>query len=317
MSLKVSIETPKKGSVDLEVPSSATVGDVRRMFAKQRRMDVHRVSLRQGDARLDDDEKKLTDVATAPYNLTLKDLGPQIGYRTVFVLEYLGPILFVGGFAACRRGLFGPQAQTLLFGKDAAQPMNNVAELAVLCWVGHFLKRELETFFVHKFSRPTMPFSNLYKNCTYYWTFGAVIGYPLCSTAFRVASPAVVQAGLGLFLLSELGNFYCHVKLSNMRPAEGSKKREIPKGFMFDLVACPNYFFEIMSWVGFTVMTLNPAFTPTAAVLSNQTLWSAAFTLVGLLQMSDWALKKHKEYKKSFGKEYTDLRRKAMFPFIF
>jgi len=158
-----------------------------------------------------------------------------------------------------------------------------------------------------------MPSSNLYINCTYYWTFGAVIGYPLCSTSFTVASQQFVQAGLGIFLLSELGNLYCHIKLSNMRPQEGSKKREIPKGFMFNLVACPNYFFEIMSWVGFTVMTFNPAVTS----LANQTIWSAAFTLVGLLQMADWALKKHKEYKKTYGKEYTDLRRKAMIPFIF
>lgn len=33
--------------------------------------------------------------------------------------------------------------------------------------------------------------------------------------------------------------------------------------------------------------------------------------------MGDWALKKHKEYKKSYDKEYTSLRRKAMIPFVF
>ena len=55
-------------------------------------------------------------------------------------------------------------------------------------------------------------------------------------------------------------------------------------GFLFDYVACPNYTFEVFSWVGFSIMTNIP--------------FSYAFTIVGFLQMTDWALKKHKEYKK-------------------
>jgi len=182
--------------------------------------------------------------------------------------------------------------------------MNETALLAVACWMGHFLKRELETFFVHKFSRPTMPLSNLFKNCGYYWSFGAAIGYPLCTPAFVAPSPDVVKAGLAIFLISELGNLYCHIKLSRMRPEEGSKERKFPTGFMFDLVACPNYFFEVMSWVGFTIMTNLPA--------------SAIFTFVGLAQMTQWALGKHKGYKTdpATGEAYKKLGRKAIIPFI-
>ena len=84
---------------------------------------------------------------------------------------------------------------------------------------------------------------------------------------------------------------------------QGSQKREIPKGFLFNLVACPNYTFEVMSWVGFSIMT--------------QLLFSWAFTLVGFLQMADWAMKKHKGYKKTYGKEYIDLKRKAIIPFVY
>ena len=76
-----------------------------------------------------------------------------------------------------------------------------------------------------------------------------------------------------------------------------------PKGFGFDLVACPNYFFEVMSWIGFSIMT-NVAF-------------SYLFTLFGFYQMSIWAQGKHKNYKKTYEKEYTSLNRKAIIPFIY
>ena len=73
-------------------------------------------------------------------------------------------------------------------------------------------------------------------------------------------------------------------------------------GFLFDYVACPNYTFEVFSWVGFSIMTNIP--------------FSYAFTIVGFLQMTDWALKKHKEYKKTYDKEYIALKRKAIVPFL-
>ena len=171
----------------------------------------------------------------------------------------------------------------------------------------HFLKREFETAFVHKFSRPTMPLSNLFKNCTYYWTFGAIIGYPLCSPFYNesvIPSSSTVQIGLIIFIVSELCNLYCHIILSLLRPASGSDVRPIPKGFLFDYVSCPNYTFEVMSWIGFSIMT--------------GLVWSWLFTLVGALQMTEWAVKKHKLYRndKNTGDEYKKLGRKAIIPFV-
>ena len=79
-------------------------------------------------------------------------------------------------------------------------------------------------------------------------------------------------------------------------PADHASTR--PGGF-FTLVSCPNYTFEVLSWVFFSMGT--------------NVLMSWAFTLVGLLQMTDWALKKHRGYVKA---EPALKRRKAILPFL-
>ena len=284
----------------IKLDADATVKDLKKSYAKETKKDINRLSFKYENGekvvRFDSDSKKLKDYELGNSMVVkFKDLGPQIGYRTVFLVEYFGPMLFVGLYAL---------RPAFLYGADAAKtPYNPVATLAIACWMVHFLKREFETIFIHKFSRPTMPLSNLFKNCTYYWTFGAVIGYPLCSPSFVAPSETLVNAGLAIFVLCEIGNLICHIMLSNMRPKEGAQDRNIPKGFLFNYVACPNYTFEVMSWVGFSIMTQIP--------------FSYLFTLVGFLQMADWAQKKHKGYKKQFDKEYTKLGRKAIIPFIY
>lgn len=285
---------------EIQLSDGATVMDLKKEYSKLSRKSVHRLSFKHQDGdkviRLDDSSK-----AVSSYNLgsepvlTMKDLGPQIGYRLVFLLEYFGPMVFVGLWFLRPSIVYGSGAST----KD----YNWVALLGVACWMIHFLKREFETIFVHKFSRPTMPLQNLFKNCTYYWSFGAVIGYPLCHPDFAAPVDAQVWVGFGIFALCELGNLICHLMLSGMRPEEGSQRRSIPKGFLFNYVACPNYTFEVMSWVGFSIMT--------------QLSFSYLFTLVGFLQMADWAQKKHRGYKKTYDTEYTKLKRKAIIPFLY
>lgn len=286
-----------KKQITLSLSKSATVGELKKDYAAQTKKSIHRLSFKTGDGktRLDDDKKSLSEYGVnSGDNVIFKDLGPQISYRGVFVAEYLGPMLFVMLYYYRPAFVYGAQAVTASW--------DWVAKMSVLCWMLHFAKREFETFFVHKFSRPTMPLQNLFKNCTYYWMFGAFIGYPLCDPKFEAPKEVYVYVGLSIFILSEIGNLICHIMLSNMRPAEGSKKREIPRGFLFELVSCPNYTFEVMSWVGFSIMTMLH--------------FSWLFTLIGFLQMADWAKKKHKGYLKDY-EEYKGLRRKAIIPFVY
>jgi len=290
-----------KELAQFDLESSVSLLQLKEKFQKTNRFSIHRQAFKlQGDDKtlqnLSDDSKALSALGIKDgAKLVFKDLGPQIGYRTVFLLEYFGPILFV---------LFYYTRPAFLYGANAVkQPFDHTAYLGIVCWTIHFLKREFETIFIHRFSRPTMPLFNLFKNCMYYWSFGAVIGYPLCHPKYRSpTSQTQIYFGLGLFVISEILNFCVHVQLRNMRPKEGSLERPVPQGPLFALVSCPNYLFEILGWLGFSIFT--------------QIFFGYVFTLVGFLQMADWALKKHRNYLKTYGDQYKRLHRKAIVPFI-
>jgi very-long-chain enoyl-CoA reductase len=80
-----------------------------------------------------------------------------------------------------------------------------------------------------------------------------------------------------------------------------TKKRGIPYGWGFGLVSCANYFWEALGWIAFSLLTRS---------------WTAyLFTAFSIYQMAEWALKKHRNYRKEFGDKYPR-GRKAMFPFI-
>lgn len=227
-----------------------------------------------------------------------KDLGIQIGWSTVFVVEYAGPLFLYLMFYARPSFIYPsiPAAGTAL-----------ASHIACLCWCGHYLKRILETLFVHRFSHSTMPLFNLFKNCSYYWGFTVFVAYslnhPLYTPPFFGAPQLII--GLAAFLLSEVGNLSIHLSLKNLRPA-GSNARKIPfpdsNPFtkLFNLVSCPNYTYEAAAWFSFAIL--------------SQSFPALMFGVVGLCQMSLWALGKHRNYKKEFSEYPRD--RKAILPFI-
>eukprot|EP00108_Taenia_solium_P005135 TsM_000418000 transcript=TsM_000418000 gene=TsM_000418000 len=235
--------------------------------------------------------------------LFYKDLGPQVGWSTVFYLEYAGPLVIYSVVWAMR------QPRCLLNVLSPMQADVGLRCLAGLCYVGHFVKRLLETRFVHRFSHATMPLANLFRNCLYYWLFALSIAYFTTHPLYTPPSFGwpQVYAGLGLFLLGELGNFCCHIALRNLRPA-GSTLRQMPHPvpnspltFLFKYVACPNYTYETLSWIGFTVMT--------------QSLPAAAFTMFGFWTMAQWARNKLRAYRSEFASCPKGL--KAIVPLIY
>lgn len=224
--------------------------------------------------------------------LVFKDLGVQISWRLVFVLEYLGPpVIFL--FFYCFPNLFYsvPNPQKSLTQK--------VATSLVMI---HFLKREMESLFVHRFSNATMPIFNLPKNCTHYWILcGVMIGYYVCHPYHTPSfeNPVHVYLLALIMLIFEGLNLKTHLILRSLRE-RGTKTRGIPHGWGYGLVSCANYLWETLAWITFSVL------------VGCLTSW--LFTVVAFVQMAAWAMKKHRNYKKDF-KDYPTLRR-AIIPFV-
>lgn len=278
----------------------STIGDVKKQYHQK----VPKCYPTRQAFKLDQKGKMLKDEdilgelgLTSKSTLYFKDLGPQIGWSTVFMCEYAGPLFVYLIF----------YTRPAIIYSVASEVRPNVVHIAAACYSFHYIKRLLETVFVHRFSNATMPIMNLFKNCSYYWGFSAFIAYFINHPLYTTPAYGDVQiyGGLAAFLFSELGNFSIHYCFKNMRPA-GTKVRKIPMPDsnpltqMFHFVSCPNYTYEVMAWFSFSIMT--------------QCLPAAIFTAVGFYQMAVWALGKHRNYKKEF-KDYPR-GRKSIVPFF-
>mmetsp|Transcript_12282 Transcript_12282/g.16657 ORF Transcript_12282/g.16657 Transcript_12282/m.16657 type:complete len:127 (+) Transcript_12282:141-521(+) len=122
----------------------------------------------------------------------------------------------------------------------------------------HYVKRELETAFVHRFSSETMPIHNLFKNCFgYFGIFGFLTMYFFLHPGYEPpawASDEYFYATMALFLLFEFLNLMAHITLMNLRPP-GTRTRKIPYGWGFDYVSCANYLWETCAWFAFALHT--------------------------------------------------------------
>ncbi|KAJ5585547.1 uncharacterized protein N7459_005347 [Penicillium hispanicum] len=309
MASTISLNVEPRGKPIRKLPKEITVAlnssgeDLHNAIAEASGFSVHRLRITKGsDRSVVPNAKDTTIDDTGLRNssvIHVKDLGPQIAWRTVFIIEYLGPLLIPALFLFPLRPLL-----YFNYDKPLPEPSENQRLVCALLTL-HFLKREYETVFVHRFSNATMPARNIFKNSAHYW---ALAGFNIAYWVFRPdaaaaanPNPVLVYAGLALFVFSEVANLNAHLVLRGLR-RPGTTERGIPAGFGFSLVTCPNYFFEILAWLGvFLVSQLN--------------LSVILFILVGGLQMWAWAWKKEKRYRKDFGDKYKK-KRTVIIPFL-
>ncbi|XP_041341545.1 very-long-chain enoyl-CoA reductase-like [Pyrgilauda ruficollis] len=195
----------------------------------------------------------------------------------VFLTEYAGPLLIYLLFYFRVPFLYGPRY-------DFTASRHRVVHLACCCHSFHYVKRLLETLFVHRFSHGTMPLRNIFKNCTYYWGFAAWMAYYINHPLYT--PPAYgdeqVKLALAVFLV---GSWIGFTIMTQCLPGDTRTPRLSP---------------QVGSWIGFTIMT--------------QCLPVALFSLVGFVQMAIWAQGKHRSYLREF-RDYPPLR-SPIVPFL-
>ncbi|KAM8822799.1 very-long-chain enoyl-CoA reductase isoform 4-T5 [Spinachia spinachia] len=271
------------------------------------------------------------------YRIYLLGLLPRCTSK-ILVLSWVGPWCFL----LSALGHFSPTSSSIseyhtFTHTNMPLPPVLILLSAFACHTFHYMKRLIETIFVHRFSHGTMPLRTIVRNCVYYWGFSAWLAYYINHPLYTPPSYGELQVNYALVIfvvrlvvftqdqlrssthecltirceflilmqMCELGNFSIHLTLNNLR-GEGSRSRRFPEPttnpftWLFIFVSCPNYTYELGAWVGFSIMT--------------QCLPVAFYTLLGFIQMTIWAKGKHRAYSREF-KDYPTLRM-AIIPLI-
>lgn len=238
--------------------------------------------------------------------LFVKDLGPQISWGVVFLIEYFGPLL-VHSIVYCL-SLNQEFINKFAYSKESVDPFLNKIVYSMV--MGHYLKREFETLFVHKFTLATMPAFNVFKNSFHYWIINGIISSGYLGYGFILSDSQYakflnflrlnnLQTLVGMFILSEIWNAYIHIRLrlfGEQQRKKGNATERVPISTgIFKIFVAPNYTFEVWSWIWF-------------ALVFKLNFFAVFFVTVSATQMYLWARKKNKKY---------GTNRAFIIPFIF
>ena len=154
---------------------------------------------------------------------------------------------------------------------------------------------------VHKYSGEMGLDSMIIILVSYFTLSSSLIYTQQLTQGLPQPSTDLKYPGIVLFLVGIIGNFYHHYLLSKLRAKGGKKEYKIPNGGLFELVICPHYLFEILGFLGISLI--------------SQTLYSfsvtlgSAFYLIGRSYVTrKWYLSKFEDFPKHV---------KALIPFVF
>jgi 3-oxo-5-alpha-steroid 4-dehydrogenase 1 len=177
---------------------------------------------------------------------------------------------------------------------------SNYAAMLSILWLVHYFNRSFIYPFRIRTKSKKMPITIVFSAIGFNFINAGLNGYFLSSLEqYDVSSFQDLNfyVGITLFISGFLINQISDTILIKLRkPDEVGYK--IPRGFLFKYISCPNYFGEIIQWIGFAVMAWN---FPATTFL----IWTAANLLPRVAGHHKW-------YKSHF-KNYP-INRKALIP---
>lgn len=174
--------------------------------------------------------------------------------------------------------------------------------LLVGLWTLHYFNRTVIFPFRLKTTGKKIPltivFSAIFFNGTNGFVNGYFLGYlNIPDETLQYYAPNVI-IGLLLYFIGMYINHSADSRLINLR-AE-NKGYQIPRGWLFKYVSCPNHFGEIVEWFGFAIVGWSlPAF--------SFAIWTFCNLIPRTLNHHEWYHENFEDYPKN---------RKAVIPFI-
>ncbi|ORX96727.1 SRD5A1 protein [Basidiobolus meristosporus CBS 931.73] len=233
-------------------------------------------------------------VLTSPYGMLANNVpfGRVPGKLGWVVMEAVSPLIYLLCF-------FVPSS--------TQSPQPTIAGYFFLgLWLVHYINRSFVSVWRSPYRSPIPVVAclcaiffntgNAYMNGRWVAVFGEYPDLYLTRPNFLL--------GTVLFLVGFLGNIRAENVLMNLRrnytPGKDKSKYRIPRGFLFEYVSCPHYFFEILEWSGYAVAT--------------NSIPGVLFALCTAANLIPRAVQIHRWYQTTF-KDYPSTR-KAVIPMI-
>jgi len=172
----------------------------------------------------------------------------------------------------------------------------NLSIVFIILWITHYFNRTIIYPLRIKTKGKKIPIAIVASAFFFNMVNGVFNGYFLTLVQFESISHMYLILGLIIFIIG----FYINVSSDNIliKLRTNQKGYVIPKGKLFNYVSCPNFFGEIIEWLGFAIMTLNPG--------------SLSFLIWTICNLIPRSKAHHKWYQDNF--ENYPKKRKAVVP---
>ena len=168
----------------------------------------------------------------------------------------------------------------------------------IFIWITHYFNRTIIYPLKIKTKGKKIPIAIVASAFFFNVINGILNGYFIATIPFESISFICILIGFIIFIIGLFINIFSDNILIKLRTNQ--KGYVIPKGGLFNYVSCPNFFGEIIEWLGFAIMTLN--------------LGSISFLIWTICNLIPRSKAHHNWYKENFEKYPS--KRKAVIPYL-